>query len=213
MLENAKQKKQLGRPKAGTSRDLRQDLLATSLDLLNEGGPGALSMREVARRAGCTHQAPYHYFADRESILAALVCDGFENLAHQLRLANDLFATKGARATLVASAKAYVGFALAQPSVFRIMFRPDMCDPFRFPQVIESSGRARAQLNRLNKIVYDTKAKASSATILWSHVHGISCLLVDGPLLGQFQNARQRQAHLRAVAEQFADLTQSILPA
>ena len=54
-------------------RDLRSELLRTSRQLLDEFGPSALSMREVARRAGCTHQAPYRYFANREAILAALV--------------------------------------------------------------------------------------------------------------------------------------------
>ena len=41
---------------------LREAILAISRNLLNEGGPASLSMREVARRASCTHQAPYHYF-------------------------------------------------------------------------------------------------------------------------------------------------------
>ena len=62
----------LGRPKSDSARDLRRDLLLTSRQMLDEGGPTALSMREVARRTACTHQAPYHYFDNRESILAAL---------------------------------------------------------------------------------------------------------------------------------------------
>ena len=62
-----------GRPRTSETRDLRENLLRTSRELLDEGGPTALSMREVARRSGCTHQAPYHYFANREAILAALV--------------------------------------------------------------------------------------------------------------------------------------------
>lgn len=206
MAEISSPKKQRGRPKADASRDLRRDLLQTSLGLLNEGGPGALSMREVARRAGCTHQAPYHYFADRESILAALVCEGFDELALQLRAANALAESKGVRATLVASAGAYVGFALAQPGVFRIMFRPDMCNPMHFPQVIDAGQRSRLELDRLNAIVHGDNANASSATILWSHVHGLACLLVDGPLAGHFENAGKLQAHLLAVAEEFADL-------
>ena len=63
-------KKSLGRPRADAARDLRSELLQTSRQLLDEGGSGALSLREVARRSGCTHQAPYHYFADRETLLA-----------------------------------------------------------------------------------------------------------------------------------------------
>ena len=41
--------------------DVRAGILNASLALMNEGGLGALSMREVARRAGVSHQAPYHY--------------------------------------------------------------------------------------------------------------------------------------------------------
>ena len=46
-------------------------------------------MREVARRAGCTHQAPYHYFANREAILAALVHEGFDELTDMLASARE----------------------------------------------------------------------------------------------------------------------------
>jgi len=83
-----------GRPKADPDRDLRHELLSTSRELLAEGGSGALSMREVARRAGCTHQAPYYYFKDRETILATLVVDGFADLAIRLRAANELAITE-----------------------------------------------------------------------------------------------------------------------
>ena len=94
-----------GRPKVAPDRDLRAELLRTSRSLLDEGGTAALSMREVARRAGCTHQAPYHYFADRESILAALVAEGFDELADRLRAANDSATVTGARAALIASGR------------------------------------------------------------------------------------------------------------
>ena len=57
--------------------DLRQKVLDASLALIEEGGLDRLSMREVARKAGVSHQAPYHYFSDREAILAALAGEGF----------------------------------------------------------------------------------------------------------------------------------------
>jgi AcrR family transcriptional regulator len=198
--------KSLGRPKADPIRDLRRELLLSSRQLLDEGGPTALSMREVARRTGCTHQAPYHYFENRESIIASLVADGFDALAACLEVANDLSATKGVRATLKASAAAYVSFALSQPGVFRIMFRPELCDPLRFTAVQASSTRARDELDRLNVIVHGKSAQATMATILWAHVHGLACLLLDGPLALQFQSENQREHYLQTVGEQFADL-------
>ena len=198
-------KKPPGRPRADAARDLRSELLQTSRQLLDEGGSGALSLREVARRSGCTHQAPYHYFADRETLLATLVGEGFEQLAQQLREANDLAASGTVRATLVASGQAYVGFALSQPGVFRIMFRPDVCNPLRFGQVLEAGARARGELDRLNRIVHGASATEATATLLWAHVHGLACLLLDGPLGVQLPAGRQRQRHLREVAELFAD--------
>lgn len=194
-----------GRPPADPERDLRTELLKTSRDLLEAGGPTALSMREVARRAGCTHQAPYHYFEDRETILATLVADGFDELAARLRAGNDL-AASGIKVALRASGFAYVEFALAHPGVFRIMFRPDVCDPGRFPALQLAGARAHAELERLNELVYGKRATPATASILWAHVHGLACLLVDGPLGVQLTSARTRRAHLNDVAERFADL-------
>ena len=105
----------------------------------------------------------------------------------------------------MASARAYVGFALAQPGVFRIMFRPDFCNPMRFPDVLAAGGRARAELDQLTAIVWGARAPAAQATILWAHVHGLACLLVEGPLAQQFSGPAQRTRHLREVAEHFAD--------
>jgi AcrR family transcriptional regulator len=198
--------KSLGRPKNDPSRDLKRDLLITSRKLLDEGGPAALSMREVARRAACTHQAPYHYFENREAILASLVADGFDALAVRLKEANDLSVSQGLRATLIASGAAYVDFALLQPGVFRIMFRPEVCDPSRFPAVQASGDRARDELDRLNAIVHGNQAQATMATILWAHVHGLACLLLDGPLGLQFETELERRKYLLSVGEKFADL-------
>lgn len=86
------------------------------------------------------------------------------------------------------------------------MFRPDLCNPLRFPQVIDAAKRSRQQLERLNQIVYGDEARESTETILWSHVHGLSCLLVDGPLANQFEDEQQAEAHLSAVSQKFADL-------
>ena len=72
-----------------TSEVLREAILAISRDLLNEGGPSSLSMREVARRAGCTHQAPYHHFQGREGILVALVEEGYRSLERALSEARE----------------------------------------------------------------------------------------------------------------------------
>ena len=79
--------------------NLRQKVLKASLALIEAGGLDRLSMREVARKAGVSHQAPYHHFGDREAILAALAGEGFAKLKQELRAAASIGddATKGGR--------------------------------------------------------------------------------------------------------------------
>ena len=180
-------------------RDLRSELLRTSRELLDEAGPSALSMREVARRAGCTHQAPYHYFANREAILAALVREGFDELADRLAVAYDGLGDADLHAVLVASGNAYVEFALRRPGVFRVMFRPDVCDPERFPEVVQAGQRARRELARLAKAVMGDGAQVEAEVLIWSGVHGLASLLLDGPLAGEFSSTEDRIDFARGV--------------
>ena len=180
-------------------RDLRSELLRTSRELLDEAGPSALSMREVARRAGCTHQAPYHYFANREAILAALVCEGFDELADMLAAAHEGLGSADLHAILVASGNAYVEFALRHPGVFRVMFRPDVCDPERFPEVVQAGDRARRELARLAKAVMGDGVQVEAEVLIWSGVHGLASLLLDGPLAGEFSSTEDRIDFARGV--------------
>ena len=180
-------------------RDLRSELLRTSRELLDESGPGALSMREVARRAGCTHQAPYHYFANREAILAALVREGFDELADRLASAHEGLGGADLREVLTALANAYVEFALRRPGVFRVMFRPDVCDPERFPEVVQAGQRARRELARLAKAVMGDGAQVEAEVLIWSGVHGLASLLLDGPLAGEFSSTEDRIDFARGV--------------
>src|SRR5438105_1608095 len=69
------------------SEDVRARVLGAAMRLIEEGGLASLSMREVARAAGVSHQAPYHWFADREAILAAMAEEGFRLLTDRLEAA------------------------------------------------------------------------------------------------------------------------------
>jgi AcrR family transcriptional regulator len=177
--------------------DLRQRILDASERLIETDGLSALSMREVARRSGVTHQAPYHHFADRESILAELVTQGFDELARRLARANAHGASGDKAALLTASGHAYVGFAIDHPGVFRIMFRPEICDPSRHPDARHAGERAYAELARLVQLLHGAEHADNLASMYWAQVHGLACLIVDGPI-GQLRpGVRERRAHMR----------------
>ena len=186
--------------------NLRERVLETSRELLAAGGLAALSMREVARRAGVTHQAPYHHFPDKESIVAELVAEGFEELARRMASANDAAAAQGKREVLRLAAEAYLGFALEHPAVFRVMFRPELCDPARFPRALAAAEHARAQCERLVRIVHDGRFSPALASMHWAHVHGLACLVLDGPLGPQLSTEEARRAHLVEASAHFAHM-------
>ncbi len=165
--------------------DVRERVLSAAVQLIDKGGLASLSMREVARVAGVSHQAPYHYFADREAILAALAEHGFRRLADRLESVRDR--SKSSPENFGRLARAYVDFALESPSLFRIMFRPDVVDPERFPTLRECGDRAFCVLPEIvTLLIRDGLSDESSVqdyvVMSWSLVHGLACLILDGPL-------------------------------
>ncbi|MFN7132092.1 MAG: TetR/AcrR family transcriptional regulator, partial [Myxococcales bacterium] len=101
--------------------DLRRALLDGALALLQDEGVGALSLREVARRAGVTHAAPYRHFESKEELIAAVAEEGFHTLRDEMRDA--MAAHEGdPRRRLEACGVAYVLFAVGHPAHFGVMW-------------------------------------------------------------------------------------------
>jgi len=192
------------RARGETRGDLRERVLAASRALLEAEGPGALSMREVARRAGVTHQAPYHHFPDKESILAELVARAFDELADVLREVLDRPQTGDVWSVALQTGLGYVRFALRHPGLYRVMFRPELVNMQRFPAAEASSERAHAQLQRLVAVLGQPGDPGVQATLHWSIVHGLACLLVDGALGKKLGATSAQEAHVEAVLRMFA---------
>ena len=74
-------------PKSPDHPDVKRAVLDAAIAIIAADGPDALSMREVARRADISHQAPYHHFADRAGILAAISEEGYRAFADEVRAA------------------------------------------------------------------------------------------------------------------------------
>lgn len=189
-------------PAEGTG--LRERILVAAEHLLDEAGPGGLSMREVARRVGVTHQAPYHHFPDRECILAELVTRGFLDLTARLALANEGLARGERLQAAIASGEAYVGYALEHPGLFRVMFRSDVCDASRFAQVSQAGEQAYLQLAHLVTALYGPGDSDALASVYWSQVHGLAGLLLDGPLGMTVPDTEQRRGLARLTLTVFA---------
>lgn len=162
--------------------DVRARVLEAAVQMMREGGLASLSMREVARRAGVSHQAPYHYFADREAILAAVAEQGFILLQRELDVTWD--GNLSAADRLARAGETYVRFAVQHPAHFRVMFRPDFVDIERFPSTKACGEQA---FERLIEVVKSCVAEglpvepSEHALVVfgWSVVHGLACLILD----------------------------------
>jgi AcrR family transcriptional regulator len=190
--------------------DTRQRVLEAAETLIRTEGLEALSFREVARRAGVSHQAPYHYFPDKQAILAALAQDGFALLTERLREARRSASTPSAR--MEALGQAYVSVALERPAHFKLMFRPELVKLDEFPL---AAGCADEAFEELRLTVSEVLAEGLGepeempvvAALCWSVVHGLSGLLLDGPLLyklgkqGSHELIAPVMAFLRALVE------------
>jgi AcrR family transcriptional regulator len=163
--------------------DLRQALMAAALAMVATGDEKSLSLREVARRAGVSPAAPYHHFADKESLLAAVACEGFERLGQALREAAKL--SRSPQTKLSRMAAEYVRFALAHHVHYRIMVSPSLGNAAAHPALHNASLNAFSSLAEAVASVggkippAEVKRRAAFA---WALAHGIVELKLNGAL-------------------------------
>jgi len=183
------------------AEDLRRTLLDASLGLIASEGLEGFSMREVARRAGVSHQAPYHHFADREAILAAIVAEGFEKLRNASRLAADGVTDPVGR--LTATGKAYVSFALEYPAHFKLMFRSELV---REDRHAEAKACAQGAFDVLVEVAGDVDDDPAVVLASWSLAHGVATLMLEGKLDLKFADMGERLQAANATIDFYSSL-------
>lgn len=159
--------------------DLPAALVRAAVDLLEENGAAELSLRAAARRAGVSTAAPYRHFADRDALLSAVAAVGYRDLAIDLAAASALPETAE---DFTAIAVAYVEFALDRPGLFRAMFA-EPCDPTS-PERVAATTALHEYVRVIVRRAFPTADEESLATALWSMVHGLAFLYLNGKFDG-----------------------------
>jgi len=143
-------------------------------------------VREAARVAGVTHQAPYRHFANKQELVAAIAEEGFELLREKLVLAVSHH-PKDPVARLDEIATTYVTFAVEHPAKFRVMFGPELADKAAYPKL---RAAADAMMAMLTQVIAETQRAGrvrqgdplDLALAGWSMMHGLAALVVNGPV-------------------------------
>src|ERR1700758_5074486 len=100
--------------------DLPRAIVTAALEILSETQSHEFSLRELARRAGVSHNAPYKHFADKRELLAAVSAAGFEVLTK--RMSVEAAKASNPRAGLMAVLRAYIHYGVDNPALYRLMF-------------------------------------------------------------------------------------------
>ena len=156
--------------------DLRNALVATALTALEEQGAEALTLREVARRAGVSHAAPYRHFADRSALLFAVAERGFQLLLERLREAAAAHSDPHARVR--AALADYVRFGRDAPRQVALMFG-GYVSLDADPRVKQAAVTAFSELAELVRAALPPSLRADAQTValgLWAQAHGLLLL-------------------------------------
>lgn len=175
--------------------DLRRVLIAGAVDLIAEHGPAALSLRELARRAGVSHAAPAHHFTDKARLLTAVAVEGHQLLAEALQHA----ASAGSGA-LVELGTAYVHCAIEHPAHFEVMYRNDLLHRDD-PDLLDARARTRALLHGSMARHGTGGADVDSAALTaWSLAHGFATLWCSGAITASSSGRPAREVFREVAA-------------
>jgi AcrR family transcriptional regulator len=170
--------------------DLRRAVVNAALEILRETQSLDLSLRELARRAGVSHNAPYKHFADKRELLAAVSAAGFETLTNHMT--HEMAGRSNPREQLFAMLRAYIDHGVANPALYSLMFGGYLGGPDRTRPAIElaEAEKTNALLagvivaGGLGRAIPDTSRNerkiAGAILACWSLVHGLTLLLADG---------------------------------
>ena len=161
---------------------LRDRLIDAGVELVASRGSAALSLREIARRAGVSHGAPRRYFPTHLELLSAVARRGFAHLAAKLGEAA-AGSAEDPRSRLAALSRAYLDFAASNRSMYELMFRHDLLESRRL-------GLREVSLplfRMVTTLVAGAQPPAGAAPevvagALWANLHGIAQLWGWGSL-------------------------------
>ena len=177
------------RPQPYHHGNLRPVLVETAVELARSTGPDGVVLREVARRAGVSHNAAYRHFSDRAALLAEVADHAMAQLEQAMRARADAVTendtAERAVRRLGETGRAYVDFAFSEPGLFAVAFTaPEGVAVHRDPETLAGP---YAFLNSVLDELVEAGAlrpelREGADVACWAMVHGYAELVGSGPL-------------------------------
>jgi AcrR family transcriptional regulator len=164
-------------PRSSKAGDLREACVKEALAIIAKGGIDSLSLRDVARRLGVSHQAPYKHFPSREHILAEVVGRAYASFAAHIEKrprSDDPYIDLGNLG------RSYLDYARKHPLHYQLMFGTPLPDPVDHPEMMVKAEHAFATLKETIASLPGRRPDADvdlDALFTWSVVHGLASIL------------------------------------
>lgn len=165
--------------------DLRQAILDTAIELLGDPAGTQFTLREVARRAGVSHAAPYKHFEDKAALLREIALIGFDQLTETLRKPGPS-PIADARRALLTAAHAYLEFGADNPNLYRLMFGSMQS---QLTGLHSDKRTHQPLLTVINLLIAGQQSGAfrvrpvrGQAAACLAQLHGLTMLMLDGLL-------------------------------
>ena len=163
--------------------NLRSTVIETAMAMLHESRNWQFTLREVARRAGVSHAAPYRHFPDKAALLSEMTLLGFDRLREALTVAKPA-RPQSMRDEFLTVARTYVRFGTSNPALYRLMFGGDEDKSAN----VHLNERALAAFGVLLELLERGQAEGvlrkrdvrGQAAACWAQMHGITMLTIDG---------------------------------
>jgi AcrR family transcriptional regulator len=164
--------------------DLRGELINAARRLIEEHGPDGFSMSDACRLAGVSTAAPYRHFSSKEDLLSEVAKDGLGRLGVEME-ARASGCERGTIDSIAALGQAYVDFARREPHTFRLMFSTKKHQG-RVEELKEvGRGSYGVLLREVARYLGEpdvNEAVLRASFPVWTQVHGLSFLAIDGKL-------------------------------
>lgn len=164
--------------------NLRSALISATLELIAEKGINAFTIREIAKRAGVSHAAPYRHFRDKEDILFAVAKEGFDMMVAETKKRSAKYPDDPfARYSI--SGISYIDFAISHPSHYRVMFSSgEHISNFPEDLIFSSTESFKLLTDTIRECQEKNIIKEGNthefALASWAIVHGYAKLYIDG---------------------------------
>ncbi len=162
----------------GGAADLKEACVRAAREVISEQGIEQLSLRDVARRLGVSHQAPYRHFPSRDHLLAEVIARCFREFALYL---DERPPHERPEDDLAALGRRYLEYAALHPLEYRLMFGTPWPEPAAHPALVKDAAHAfdilRSALRRVHGSGRSERARVDlDAMFIWANMHGLASI-------------------------------------